>query len=88
MEDKRSPYALAVKVNNTASSGTCAICGERTDPQSGPELFLADAWELVCQDCGRRYAPALVYMLEAFRTAAHYFTEEPDFQTGPAERPE
>jgi hypothetical protein len=58
---------LAIKPNNTATNDPCAICGKRTDPDIGPELFMADSWALVCWDCGRKLAPELVAMLEAWR---------------------
>lgn len=59
--------ALSIKWNNTATNDPCAICGARTDPALGPELFLSDSWSLVCWDCGRKYAPELVQSLEAQR---------------------
>lgn len=54
---------LAIKMNNVATNDPCAICGERTDPALGPELFLADNWKLVCWECGYKYAPELVAIL-------------------------
>jgi len=54
---------LAIKLNNCASNDPCAICGDRTDPEVGPELFLKGTWELVCYECGGEYAPELVDML-------------------------
>jgi len=58
---------LAIKRNNLASNDPCAICGGRTDPAIGPELFMADSWRVVCWDCGREHAPELVALLEAWR---------------------
>lgn len=55
---------LAIKRNNTAANDPCPICGGRTDPDIGPELFMADSWAAVCWDCGRKHAPELVALLE------------------------
>jgi hypothetical protein len=61
---------LAIKLNNCASNDPCAICGDRCDPQVGPEIFLADTWALVCRPCAQRIAPALLLCLEAGRAEA------------------
>jgi len=61
------PPQLAIYDNNCATNDPCAICGQRTDPEVGPELFLAGTWQLVCYDCGRHYAPELMAQLEAER---------------------
>jgi len=55
---------LAIKINNCALNDPCGICGRRTDPDVGPELFLADSWHPVCWQCGEKHAPALVRLLE------------------------
>ncbi len=57
--------ALAIKFNNCATNDPCAICGAKTGPSIGYELFLADSYDLVCYECGRKHAPVLVAMLEA-----------------------
>ena len=54
---------LAIKLNNAATNDPCAICGARTEPVVGPELFMADSWALVCRACGKRHAPELAYLL-------------------------
>ena len=51
---------FAIKYNNCAVNGTCPICGSRTDPQIGLELFEADSWQEICHECGNRYAPELI----------------------------
>jgi hypothetical protein len=58
-DDKR----LAIKLNNAITNDPCAICGARTDP-TGIDLFLADTWELVCIECGRKHAPELAALLD------------------------
>lgn len=62
MSDEKT-YNLAIKFNNCASNDPCAICGARTDPSVGPELFMADSWALVCYACGEKYAPDLMRLL-------------------------
>jgi hypothetical protein len=59
--------ALVIKFNNCVTNDPCAICGVRTDPEAGPELFLEGTWALVCHDCGRRSAPELVRLLDVLR---------------------
>jgi hypothetical protein len=62
MSDKQHP-ALAIQLNNAATNDPCAICGARTDPECGPELFIAGTVALVCYECGRKHGPELVDML-------------------------
>ncbi len=64
---------LAIKYNNAASNDPCAICGARTDPEIGPELFMKDSWALVCYGCGREHDPELVECLLLYRE--HHFEE-------------
>ena len=65
-QNREGSVKLAIKMNNCATNDPCAICGARTDPGLGPELFMADSWDVVCWDCGRKYAPALVVLLETW----------------------
>lgn len=60
----RTRRDIVIKFNNTASNDPCAICGNRTDPAVGPELFLEGTWALVCRDCGKARAPELVACLD------------------------
>ena len=64
---------LAIKDNNCATNDPCALCGARTDPNVGPELFVADSWALVCWDCGRKHEPELVAMLQSYRLMSEAF---------------
>ncbi|MEW6229373.1 MAG: hypothetical protein AB1700_15000 [Bacillota bacterium] len=64
---------LAIKDNNCATNDPCALCGARTDPSCGPELFLADSWSLVCHECGEKHAPGLVRLLDLARNAEEYY---------------
>lgn len=58
---------LEIKLNNAATNDPCEVCGSRTDPEVGPELFLAGTWALVCHECAREHAPELVDCLAAYR---------------------
>ena len=64
-------YNLVVGLNNTATNDPCAICGNRTDPEVGPELFLQGTEALVCYDCGRKHAPALAALLDLLALKRH-----------------
>ena len=55
--------ALCVKWNNCATNDPCALCGNRTDPRVGPEIFLEGTWALVCCACQEKHAPELAQML-------------------------
>lgn len=59
--------ALDVHHNNAATNDPCAICGARTDPECGPELFLSGTEALVCYECGKQHDPELVDMLMTYR---------------------
>jgi hypothetical protein len=59
---------LEIKLNNAATNDPCEVCGSRTDPEVGPELFLAGTWALVCYECAREHAPELVDCLAAYRS--------------------
>jgi hypothetical protein len=61
--------ALVIKNNNTASNDPCALCGDRTDPAVGPELFVEGTWELVCNPCAFYHAPELWQCLNDYRIA-------------------
>ena len=67
LPDERKGMHLSIKLNNAATNDPCAICGQRTDPETGPELFLGDTWGLVCWRCGDEHAPDLVQCLLEYR---------------------
>lgn len=62
---------LVIKLNNCASNDPCELCGFRTDPEVGPELFLEGTWAPVCYGCGEKYAPSLVELLMKLRHAEY-----------------
>ncbi len=55
---------LAIKESTSVADAPCALCGQPCYPFAGPELFLAESWDLVCWECGIDYAPELVQMLD------------------------
>jgi hypothetical protein len=59
-------YLIDIKPNNCASNDPCGICGQRTDPQVGLELFLRTNECILCYPCGEKYAPALRTQADAF----------------------
>src|SRR5829696_8338860 len=63
---------LEIKLNNAAVNDPCALCGRRTDPECGPELFLGSTWELVCYECGAQYAPELMECLTVYRKSPEF----------------
>ena len=67
---------LAIKLNNCATNDPCAICGDRTDPEIGPELFLADTWDVVCHACGMQHEIELVHIIEMVRLARKVYQAE------------
>ena len=56
--------SLAIKMNDLIAAEPCPLCGQMTNPNIGPELTLACNMLVVCHDCGRDHAPALVALLE------------------------
>lgn len=65
---------LAIKLNDQASNYECAVCGDERASAEGPELFLADTWDLVCDECGRKHAPLLTALIDLAAAAEGYVT--------------
>lgn len=62
---------FAIKLHGVLTNDPCVICGARTDP-TGIDLFIADTWELVCMECGRKHAPELCALLELAVAASNF----------------
>lgn len=62
--------SFCVKWNNSATNDPCAICGARTDPAVGPEVFVEGTWALVCEECARKAAPAEAAIVRVFAERA------------------
>lgn len=77
---RRSPTGrnLAIKESTSVADTPCVLCSRPTYPFAGPELFLADTWELVCWECGAEHAPMLVDMLAIFWEVAEEMMSEED----------
>jgi hypothetical protein len=58
---------FAIKWNTVVTNYPCWICGERTDPRHGPELFMRDSYALVCHGCGERYTPELTRLVREYK---------------------
>lgn len=63
---------LAIKLNYESSEYECAVCGNGRVSAEGPELFLADTWDLVCDECGRQHAPLLAALMDLGGAADGY----------------
>ena len=64
---------LAIRSNNCAVNGVCPVCGDRTDPQVGPELFVRGTYREVCRECGERLNPALMLWLRKLQACWNNF---------------
>ena len=68
-----SDFGFSLRLNNCATNDPCALCGQRTDPLCGVELFYeppGGALGLVCGECGRRFVPKLYALCVAARALA------------------
>ncbi len=70
---------LAIKMNSNINPDPCPLCGQAVNPNIGAELTLADNDLVVCRDCGREHAPALVALLTLGFIATDYSLCERDF---------
>jgi hypothetical protein len=70
--EESDQFELAIKLNEESSAFECAVCGDARTSAQGPELFLADTWDLVCDECGRKYAPLLMAMIDLGAAAEGY----------------
>lgn len=72
--DESEEIELAIKINDESADYECALCGDARVSAKGPELFLADSWDLVCDECGRKYAPLLAALIDLSGAAEGYVT--------------
>jgi len=49
--------SMEIQYNTVGTNDPCAICGTRTDPIIGPEMFIG--FGLVCRDCSQREDPKM-----------------------------
>lgn len=57
---------IVIKLHNCATNDPCGICGQRTDPNAGPQFWLTEPRERVCDRCARKHAPELAEMYAAW----------------------
>jgi hypothetical protein len=60
---------LSIRMNERIDADACPLCGAATNPNIGPELVMEETALVVCRDCGRIHAPALVVLLELAEVA-------------------
>jgi len=70
--EESNQVALAIKLNGESSAYECALCADERTSAEGLELFLADTWDLVCDECGRKYAPLLMALMDLGAAAEGY----------------
>jgi hypothetical protein len=63
---------FSIKYNETKTNVPCLLCRQDTDPDVGPELFYDDIYtdtpELVCYECGAKYASHLLDCLVVYHS--------------------
>ncbi len=60
---------LAIHFSDESIKVRCSLCGDRTAPHRGPQLFRANTTDVVCRHCGKKHAPALAALLDLAQTA-------------------
>lgn len=70
---------LAIKLNENPVAESCPLCGQETNPNIGAELMLADEDLVVCEDCGKLYAPVLQSLLKLGFFATDYHLCKQDY---------
>jgi hypothetical protein len=63
--------ALCLKYNDCTTPDPCALCGARTAPQIGVEIFVEGTWGLVCDRCAKLHAPELFLVRAAYEATVH-----------------
>ncbi len=58
-----------IKINNRSVNKECGLCKKPADFRTGPQLFRADNWSLVCHTCGGEHNPELVHIIPEVRDA-------------------
>jgi hypothetical protein len=59
----RGEYRLCIKVNNTYAREECVLCGQTFYPGDFA-IFIEGTGTVICEACGRQFAPGLAHMCE------------------------
>ena len=59
-------------LNRKWADARCAICSKAVESAIGPQLFLAEYRELICDECGDAEAPELAALLRLAESAQSY----------------
>lgn len=57
----------AIRWNENEGAYTCGQCGEWLNRSAGPEIFSYETDDPICRECGRKWAPELEAMLDAYQ---------------------
>lgn len=58
------PEDIVIDSSSSRICEPCAMCGKITRGHPRGDLFLRYSWQVVCRECGEKYAPDLVACLE------------------------
>ena len=62
----------AIMLNRKLADALCHICSKAIEADAGPQLFLAESRELICNECGDAEAPELTALLRLAESAQSY----------------
>ena len=62
----------AIMLNRKLADARCAICSKVIEADVGPQLFLAESRELICDECADTEAPELAALLRLAESAQSY----------------
>jgi hypothetical protein len=72
MKTPKPPIKIAIKDNNCCVKSPCPICGRIVDPDAGPQLFMADTWEPVCEECAEKHSPVIFNIWAKFQRRSSF----------------
>ncbi len=54
---------IVIKINEHEVNKECGLCEKARKFRTGPQLFRADNWKLVCYACGGSHNPKLCHII-------------------------
>ena len=63
---------LVIKINEHEVNKECGLCKKVEKFRTGPQLFRADNWRLVCYSCGGEHKPELSEIIPEVREYIGY----------------